>query len=74
MTHRVVEKLSARKFCVEFLPLLWAQNYYTHILIILELISQLHRASVTHRFLAGILLCNPGACEGIFCEGANYTL
>ena len=45
----------------------------THIFIIWELISQLHRTSVTHGSLAGIILCNWGAFEGIFCECANYT-
>ena len=30
-----------------------AQNDYTHISIILEFISQLHKTSVTHGFLAG---------------------
>ena len=35
-----------------------AQNDYTHIFIVWELISQLHRTSVTQGFLAGILLCN----------------
>ena len=35
-----------------------AQNDYTYMFITLELVSQLHRTSVTHGFLAGILLCN----------------
>ena len=52
-----------------------AQNDYdyTHIFVICELISKLYRTSVTHGFLAGIILCNWVACEGIFCERANYT-
>ena len=50
-----------------------AQNDYTHIFIIWELIFQLHRTSVTQGFLAGILLCNSGAFLGTFCERANYT-
>ena len=50
-----------------------AQNDYTHMFLSWELISQLHRTSVTHGYLAGILLCNSGAYEGIFCECANYT-
>ena len=36
-------------------------------------ISQLHRTSVTHSFLTGILLRNSDTYEGIFCERANYT-
>ena len=50
-----------------------AQNDYTHILLIWELISQLHRTSVTQGFLAGILLCNSGVFIGTFCECADYT-
>ena len=50
-----------------------SQNDYTHIFIILELIFQLHRTSVTHGFLARNLLCNLGASKGIFCERAKYT-
>ena len=54
--------------------LLWAQNDYTHIFfIILELILQLHRTSVTQGFLVGSLICNSGAFFGTFCECAKYT-
>ena len=49
------------------------QNDYMHSFVIRELISQLHRTSVTHRFLVGIILCNSGTYEGTFCECANYT-
>ena len=39
-------------------PLHGAQNDYTHIFIVWELLSQLHRTSATQGLLAGILLCN----------------
>ena len=41
-------------------------NDYRHISVILELLSQLHRPSVKHGFLAGIRLCNPGAPKWYF--------
>ena len=52
-----------------------APNEYIHThLMIWELISQLHRTSVTYGFLAGIILCNSGAFIRHFCECANWQL
>ena len=45
----------------------------THTFFDFELISQLQRTSVTHGFLAGIILCNLVPSKGTFCERANYT-
>ena len=45
----------------------------THIFIVWEFMSRLHRTSVTHGFLARILLCDSGAYEGTFCQRANCT-
>ena len=51
-----------------------SRNDYTHThFIIWELISQMHRTSVTQGLLAGIILCNWAPSQGIFCERANYT-
>ena len=50
-----------------------AQNDDTHIFMVWELISQLHRTSVTQGVLAGILLCNWALAQGTFCESANYA-
>ena len=47
---------------------------HTHIFMIWEVISQLHRTSVTQGVLAGIILCNWAPSPGTFCESANYTL
>ena len=45
------------KHCV-----LWGPKWlHTHIFIVWEQISQLHRTYVTHGFLTGIILCNLGA-------------
>ena len=47
----------------------------THIFIIWELISQLHRTSVTQGLLAGIVLCNSGASITYFlCTCQLHTL
>ena len=46
---------------------------FTHIFMIWELISQLHRTSVTQGVLAGVLLCKWAPAQGTFCGGANYT-
>ena len=52
-----------------------AQNDYTHIFIIWEISSQLHRGSVTQGFLAGILLCNSGASKRyVLCRRQLHTL
>ena len=45
----------------------------THIFIVSKLIYQVHRTSVTHGFLAGILLCNSGAYEGTSSVNAPIT-
>ena len=54
--------------------LLWGPKWlHAYMFMIWELIAQLHRTSVTHGFLAGIVLCNLGAYEGTFCERTDYT-
>ena len=61
-----------------------AQNDYTHIFIVWELISPLHRTSVTLSFLAGILLWKFGCLHEVFsvhvpithmnCLGINFPI
>ena len=50
-----------------------AQNLYTHTIIILELISQLHRTSVTRGFLAGISLCKCGRFHKVLSVNVPIT-
>ena len=54
-------------------PRYYSQNVYTHIFMIWELSSQLHRTSVTQGVLAGMFLCNWALAQGTFCGRANYT-
>ena len=46
---------------------------HTHMFIVWELISELHRRSVTQGCLAGIISCNSGTSTRCLSVNANYT-